>query len=68
MGDSLGWKSVIYPLFFPIDWNRLSKLQVPGLSGTKVRVRILESLAAFPSLKILDIRDNKLEGSFTTKG
>ena len=53
---------------FPIDSNSLSKLQVLDLSDNNFNARILESLAAFPSLKILNIGENNLEGSYTTKG
>nr|POF22032.1 lrr receptor-like serine/threonine-protein kinase gso2 [Quercus suber] len=49
------------------DSNSLSKLQVLDLSDNNFNARILESLAAFPSLKILNIGGNNLEGSYTTK-
>ena len=61
----------IYEIFYfslYIDSNSLSKLQVLDLSGNNFNAQILESLAAFPTLKILDIRGNNLEGSYTTKG
>nr|POE85710.1 brassinosteroid lrr receptor kinase brl2 [Quercus suber] len=49
------------------DSNSLSKLQVLDLSYNNFSARILESLAAFPSLKILNIGNNNLDGSYTTK-
>ena len=55
-------------LFSPIDSNILTKLQLLDLSENYFSARVLESLTAFPSLKTLDISDNNLEGSFTTKG
>lgn len=55
-------------IFCCIGLKGLSKLQVLALSGTEISARILESSAATPSLKILDIRYNNLEGSYTTKG
>ncbi|XP_075646252.1 cuscuta receptor 1-like isoform X2 [Castanea sativa] len=50
------------------DSNSLCKLQVLDLSENNFNAQILESVAAFPSLKILNIGYNNLEGSYTTKG
>ena len=55
-------------LFCPIDSNILTKLQHLDLSLNDFSARVLESLTAFPSLKILDLSYNNLMGSFTTKG
>ena len=55
-------------LFCPIDSNILTKLQHLDLSLNDFSARVLETLTAFPSLKILDLSYNNLMGSFTTKG
>ena len=57
-----------YILFCRIDSNILSKLQLLDLSETKISIRILESSAAFPSLRTLYLTYNNLKGSFTTEG
>ena len=54
--------------FFGIGSKSLTKLKILDLSSTNFDARILESSAAIPSLKILNIEDNNLEGSVTTKG
>ena len=43
-------------------------MQVLDLSYNNFNAQILGSLAAFPSLKILDIGGNNLGGSYATKG
>ncbi|XP_050284105.1 receptor-like protein 15 isoform X3 [Quercus robur] len=48
--------------------NNLPKLQVLELGWNKVNARIFKSLSTFTSLKILRMRGNNLEGSFTTEG
>ena len=53
---------------FGIGSKSLTKLKVLGLSWNNFDARILESSAAIPSLKILNIEGNNLEGSVTTKG
>ena len=52
----------------PIGSNNLPKLQVLELGWNKVNARIFKSLSTFTSLKILRMRENNLEGSFTTEG
>ncbi|XP_050284021.1 receptor-like protein 56 isoform X2 [Quercus robur] len=47
--------------------NNLPKLQVLELGWNKVNARIFKSLSTFTSLKILRMRGNNLEGSFTTE-
>ena len=54
--------------FLGIGSKSLTKLKVLDLSANNFDARILESSAAIPSLKILNIEDNNLEGSVTTKG
>nr|XP_023876172.1 receptor-like protein 12 [Quercus suber] len=49
------------------DSNILTKLQHLDLSLNDFSAQVLESLTAFPSLKILDLSYNNLVGSFTTK-
>lgn len=55
-------------LLWFIGSSSLSKLKILDLSSNNFSARILESMAVFPSLKILNIGHNKLEGSVTTEG
>ena len=52
----------------PTGSNNLGKLQVLHLGWNKFSARIFESLSTFPSLKILNLRENNLAGSFTIEG
>lgn len=59
---------IIRYFILPVGSNNLGKLQVLDLGRNKFSARIFESLSTFPSLKILNLRGNNLEGSFTNEG